>query len=50
MLFNADPYYTKTLLFEVRMNGDPGELAIILRQLDGESDKGDLAKLNEDQP
>lgn len=48
-LFYSDPDYTKTLLFEVRMNGDPAELAILLRQLEGEGGKGDLATHKEDQ-
>jgi hypothetical protein len=49
-LLYSNPDYTKTLLFEVRMNGDPAELAILLRQLEGEGGKGDLATHKEDQP
>ncbi|EMO6742058.1 addiction module antidote protein [Klebsiella pneumoniae] len=32
--FRADPTYAAELLTEVRRNGDPAELAILLRQMD----------------
>ncbi|MDH0809844.1 addiction module antidote protein [Klebsiella grimontii] len=31
--FRADPTYAAELLAEVRRNGDPAELAILLRQM-----------------
>lgn len=31
--FRADPTYAAELLTEVRRNGDPAELAILLRQM-----------------
>nr|WP_216664679.1 addiction module antidote protein [Pseudomonas aeruginosa] len=32
--FRADPTYAAELLAEVRRDGNPGELAILLRQID----------------
>jgi DNA-binding phage protein len=48
--FRANPSYAKQLLAEVRRNGDPAELAILLRQMatasadDARSDDADTGR------
>lgn len=48
--FRADPAYAGELLAEVRRNGDPAELAILLRQMatasagDARSDDADTGR------
>ncbi|MCP1107184.1 addiction module antidote protein [Serratia nevei] len=48
--FRADPAYAAELLAEVRRNGDPAELAILLRQMatasagDARSDDADTGR------